>query len=72
TGIVVPILFPAATDSRFLRGKGIISYGFSPLHSTVSPEVYLNTAHGIDERIPVDGLRFGLDVMWDMVVKLAT
>ncbi len=69
---VVPFLFPAATDSRFLRSKGMISYGFHPMTSAREPEEYLTTPHGIDERVPLDALHFGFDAMLDIVLKMCT
>ena len=31
---VVPEIFPAANDARFLRQLGIPAYGFSPMNNT--------------------------------------
>lgn len=31
---IVPEIFPAATDSRFIRNKGIPAFGFSPINNT--------------------------------------
>jgi acetylornithine deacetylase/succinyl-diaminopimelate desuccinylase-like protein len=72
SGVVIPFLTPGATDSRFLRPHGVIAYGFHPMFSKVHPKEYIPTAHGIDERIPTDALHSGFDILWDLVIRLAT
>jgi acetylornithine deacetylase/succinyl-diaminopimelate desuccinylase-like protein len=64
---VIPFLSPGATDARYLRPKGTIVYGFSPM----LPGEKVNLAHGVDERIGVDSLDFGLKVLDDVVSKAA-
>jgi acetylornithine deacetylase/succinyl-diaminopimelate desuccinylase-like protein len=59
----VPYLVPGATDSRFLRPRGCVAYGFCPL----LPGEDLRSIHGHDERISVRSLEFGLRVLWDVV-----
>jgi len=49
-----PRVFPAATDSRFLRALGIRALGFSPMRST---EVMLHeNDEYIEERNYVEGI----------------
>jgi len=64
---VVPYLVPGATDSRFLRPRGTVAYGFCPL----LPGTDLASVHGINERIPVASLRFALQVLWEAVSEVA-
>ena len=59
----IPYLVPGATDSRFLRPRGTVAYGFSPL----LPGEDVRTIHGHDERIGVRSIEFGLRVLWDVV-----
>ena len=41
---------------------GIIGYGFSPLK--LPPDLdFFALFHGVDERIPIDGLKFGVKVL---------
>jgi acetylornithine deacetylase/succinyl-diaminopimelate desuccinylase-like protein len=49
------------TDNKALADLGIIGYGFSPLKL---PEDFNFMAmfHGVDERVPVEGLVFGARV----------
>ncbi len=56
-----------ATDSRFLRERGIASYGLHPVALT---EDDARRAHGIDERIPAD-LEPGVRLMHALVLELA-
>ncbi|AQR73824.1 M20/M25/M40 family metallo-hydrolase [Sphingomonas sp. LM7] len=46
---VVPVMSSGATDSMWFRGKGVPSYGVSPLFMKSSDSF----AHGLNERIPV-------------------
>jgi len=65
---VVPLLLPGATDSRFLREKGIISYDFCPFRLT---EKELMRVHGNNERIALENLRFGMKMMVDILKEIA-
>jgi acetylornithine deacetylase/succinyl-diaminopimelate desuccinylase-like protein len=66
---VVPLLLAGATDSRFLREKGIISYDFCPFRLT---EKELMRVHGNNERIAIENLRFGMKTMLDIIKEVAT
>ena len=65
---VVPLLFPGGTDSRFLREKGIIAYDFRPFRLT---EKELMRVHGHNERISIENLRFGMDLMLEIIKEVA-
>ena len=65
---VVPLLLSGATDSRFLREKGIIAYDFCPFRLT---EKELMRVHGNNERIAVENLRFGMETMLQIVKEIA-
>lgn len=56
----VQVLFKSASDSRFLRTRGITSYGVSPF-----PVDYFQslTIHGRDERIRLDWFMEGVEYM---------
>jgi len=66
---VVPLLLPGATDSRFLREKGIITYDFCPFRLT---EKEMLRVHGNNERIAIENLRFGMKMMVDILKEIAT
>jgi aminoacylase len=65
-GITVqPQVFPAATDSRFLRALGIRALGFSPMRQT---EIML---HENDEYIPESTYLEGIAVYTNLIYRLA-
>ncbi|HEX9045337.1 MAG TPA: M20/M25/M40 family metallo-hydrolase [Candidatus Limnocylindrales bacterium] len=64
--VVVPAMPPFATDAKHTATLGVPTYGFSPLR--LDPEErFLDRFHGIDERVGLDALRFGLPVLYDVV-----
>jgi acetylornithine deacetylase/succinyl-diaminopimelate desuccinylase-like protein len=61
-GIPVPYLMSGGTDNKALSELGIIGYGFSPLK--LPPDLdFMALFHGVDERVPVEGLKFGVNVL---------
>ncbi len=61
-GVPVPYLMSGGTDNKALSELGIVGYGFSPLR--LSPELdFMALFHGVDERVPIDGLHFGAKVL---------
>lgn len=61
-GHVVPYMISGGTDAKALSRLGINCYGFSPLR--MPPELdYWRLFHGVDERVPIDGLTFGVRVL---------
>jgi acetylornithine deacetylase/succinyl-diaminopimelate desuccinylase-like protein len=59
---VVPYCLSAGTDAKWFSKLGIRCFGFSPLR--LPPELdFSGMFHGIDERVAVDGLRFGVRVL---------
>jgi acetylornithine deacetylase/succinyl-diaminopimelate desuccinylase-like protein len=65
-GIPVPAMAPFGTDAKHLLELGVPTYGFSPLRQPAG-ETYIERWHGIDERVSIEGLRFGLPVLYDAV-----
>lgn len=61
-GIPVPYLMSGGTDNKALSELGIKGYGFSPLQ--LPPDLdFMALFHGVDERVPIDGLAFGVRVL---------
>jgi acetylornithine deacetylase/succinyl-diaminopimelate desuccinylase-like protein len=59
---VVPYCLSAGTDAKHFSKLGIRCFGFSPLR--LPPELdFSGMFHGVDERVPVDGLQFGVRVL---------
>jgi acetylornithine deacetylase/succinyl-diaminopimelate desuccinylase-like protein len=65
-GIPLPIMAPFATDAKHIEPLGTPSYGFSPLRQPAD-ETYIDRYHGVDERVSLEGLRWGLPVLYDAV-----
>ncbi|MER8224166.1 M20/M25/M40 family metallo-hydrolase [Streptomyces sp. NPDC094143] len=61
-GHVVPFSMSGGTDAKQFSRLGITGYGFTPLRL---PDGYDYAAmfHGVDERVPVEALHFGVRVL---------
>lgn len=64
---VVAPLVRGFTDCHFFREKSIPCLGFMPHRSTPSGE---GLVHGVDERVSVESLKFGLRALYEIVSKL--
>ena len=58
----VPYMISGGTDAKAMVKLGIDSYGFSPLKMPADLD-YWTLFHGVDERVPIEGLHFGVDVL---------
>lgn len=65
-GVPLPVMAPFSTDAKHLQDLGVPTFGFSPLRQPPG-ETYLDRYHGIDERVSLEGLRWGLPVLYDAV-----
>lgn len=60
--LVAPYVLSGGTDAKAFSLLGIAGYGFSPLR--LPPDLdFAGLFHGIDERVPLDSLRFGTRVL---------
>lgn len=58
----IPYLMSGGTDAKAFSRLGIIGYGFAPLQ--LPPDLdFAALFHGIDERVPISSLRFGVSVL---------
>jgi len=64
--IPLPVMAPFATDAKATSTLGVPTYGFSPLRLDPD-ERFLERFHGVDERVSLEALRFGLPVLYDVV-----
>lgn len=64
--IPVPYVMSGGTDNKALADLGIIGYGFSPLKLDENFN-FMAMFHGVDERVPVEGLVFGARVLKDFL-----
>ena len=58
----VPYMLSGGTDAKAFSRLGIRCFGFAPLKLPAGLD-FSALFHGIDERVPVDGLRFGVAVL---------
>lgn len=65
-GAPIPVMAPFATDAKHLATLGTPAYGFSPLRNEPG-ERFLERFHGVDERVGLDALRWGMPVLFDVV-----
>ncbi len=61
-GRMVPYCLSGGTDAKSFSRLGIRCFGFTPLR--LPPELdFAGMFHGVDERVPVEALRFGVRVL---------
>ena len=61
-GHVVPYCMSGGTDAKQFSRLGITGYGFAPLKLPEGFD-YQSLFHGVDERVPVEALHFGVRVL---------
>ena len=67
--LMTPYVLSAGTDAKAFSRLGVAGYGFAPLR--LPPELDFPTLfHGVDERVPIDSLTFGVRVL-DRFLRLA-
>ncbi|GHJ41416.1 M20/M25/M40 family metallo-hydrolase [Streptomyces sp. TS71-3] len=59
---VVPFCMPGGTDAKQFSRLGITGYGYTPLKLPEGFD-YHALFHGVDERVPVEALHFGVRVL---------
>lgn len=64
--ICVPYFVAGITDARFFKQLGIQSYGFLPMKLPRNFDVRA-LAHSADERIPIEAVSFGSDVIYRLL-----
>jgi acetylornithine deacetylase/succinyl-diaminopimelate desuccinylase-like protein len=64
-------MVPFATDAKHMALLDVPTYGFSPLR--LDPEErFLERFHGVDERVGIEALRWGLPVLYDVVRRFCS
>jgi acetylornithine deacetylase/succinyl-diaminopimelate desuccinylase-like protein len=58
----VPYCLSGGTDAKSFSELGMRCYGFSPLRLPADLD-FTAMFHGVDERVPIDGLKFGVRVL---------
>ena len=62
----IPYLVAGGTDAKWFHELGIDTYGFTPMRLPEGLD-FMALFHGADERIPVDALEFGVELMHEAV-----
>lgn len=60
--VVLPYCLSAGTDAKSFAELGVTCYGFAPLRLPVDLD-FAGMFHGVDERVPLDSLEFGVRVL---------
>ena len=67
-GHPLPYLMSGGTDAKSFSTLGMRCFGFSPLR--LPPDLnFMALFHGIDERVPIDALKFGVRVLDRLLAK---
>ena len=61
-GHPIPYMLSGGTDNKAFSRLGIAGFGFSPLRLPADLD-FSSLFHGVDERVPVDALQFGVRVL---------
>ena len=67
---VVPFITVGSNDGRHLKPYKSIVYGFSPMLPDMSFEKILPMIHGVDEKVPLNSLRFGIQVLFETLKRV--
>ena len=66
--VVLPAVSPGFTDSRVFRRRGITAYGFIPI---LLEPLEAATMHGHNERISIENLRLGCQILFEVVRRIS-
>ncbi|KSU67876.1 M20/M25/M40 family metallo-hydrolase [Arthrobacter sp. NIO-1057] len=64
--LVLPYMLSGGTDNKWLATIGITGYGFAPLQLPAELD-FTGMFHGVDERVPVDAIKFGARVLENLM-----
>lgn len=65
--LLLPSIASGFTDSRAYRRRGVVAYGFIPALLTMGE---LASAHGHNERISIENLRLGTQILFEVVRRI--
>lgn len=68
--ILMPAVAPFATDAKITVPAGIPTYGFSP-YLLDPQERFMERFHGVDERVSLEALAWGVAVLYDVTMGFA-
>lgn len=69
SGVPIPYMITGFTDAQYFGRLGARCFGYAPVRYPVEDQIRFNTlVHGHNERIHVDGFRWGVDAFVDLVL----
>ncbi len=69
---VVPYMIPGFTDAKYFTKTGAKWYGFSPIRIERGSGIrFAEMFHGHNERIPIAGLHWGAELLYNVVRRFA-
>ena len=68
SAVILPALTTGFTDAGHWKKLGMKCYGFSP-HKLPPGVAFKSLIHGHDARIPIEGFKFGLRVLFETVAE---
>ena len=66
---ITPTLTTGGTDSRFFREAGSVCYGYQPMIPDEPNDLLEKRMHGIDERITIENLVYGTNILYETVKR---
>jgi len=70
---VLPYMIPGFTDAKYFTQMGARWYGFSPVRIERGSGIrFADMFHGHNERVPVAGLHWGTEVLYQVVVDFCS
>jgi acetylornithine deacetylase/succinyl-diaminopimelate desuccinylase-like protein len=70
---VIPYLIPGFTDAKYFTQMGARWYGFSPVKIERGSGIrFADMFHGHNERVPIAGLHWGTELLYDVVKRFCS
>ncbi len=66
--VLLPSMIAGATDARYLRPRGVTTYGFGLLSTRLDAGKYWSMFHGKDERIDLESLDLSVE-LWEGLTR---
>ncbi len=66
--VLLPSMIAGATDARYLRPRGVTTYGFGLLSTKLEASRYWAMFHGKDERIDLESLDLSVE-LWESLTR---
>jgi len=68
--VIVPYLSIGSSDSRLLPTSQTEVYGYCPMLPDMPFNKVIQMVHGVNERIPLESLRFGIKNMYEILLSI--